>query len=80
MIIEKTCKCGTVIRANGNYKFVDEVKKHFLHRHSEDLINAEKLAKDANEGFKELKEKYPELNFSFGYFNIDYEKILEEKS
>ncbi len=78
MIYEQTCSCGTVIRANGEYKFKDSAKAHFRRAHAEEWNHLQIVEDDAQAEFRMLREKYPELFFSYSAFEIDIKKLLSK--
>lgn len=77
VIMEAQCKCGFKIKENGEYKFKDAIQKHLSDNHTEKwrLLC---IARDNAQGeFEKLRDKYPELKFSYSTFDVDMEKALK---
>ena len=78
MIKQGVCKyCSEDLRANGDDKFKDLVDNHFRIKHSKEHQHLHKLKDDAEQEFRELKDKYPELFYSY-FFQIDWNKLLSK--
>lgn len=78
VIYEQTCKCGKRLRANGELDFEAAVLIHLRKDHKNEYEFLIIAKNRANEEFEELQEKYPELQFLFSQFHIDYKKALEK--
>ena len=78
MIKQGVCKyCSESLRANGDYKFKNLVDNHFRIKHPKEHQHLHLLIDNANQKFKELRDKYPELFYSY-FFQIDWDKLLSK--
>lgn len=79
MIRKGVCKyCSEDLRANGDDKFKAVVDSHFRAKHPQEYQRLFKLKVDAEQELKELREKYPEVYLAYGFFSIDWDKLLSK--
>ena len=80
VIITAKCKrCPQTFRENGEYKFKDALEYHYSKEHNKELEIIKKLQENAEKELLQLKNKYPELYLSFGFFNIHNGNFVEGK-